>query len=88
MEAVVSSHSSHSGKQAKRGPLGTPWIEERQAQGRGLRRHAAAQVQSPVQNPAPDSLPVTRIQSSWMRPRGMRVWRPIPAPRVSGAFPA
>lgn len=88
MEADVSSRSSHSGKQAKRGPLGTPWIEERQAQGRGLRRDAEVQVQSPVQNQAPDSLSVTRIQSSWMRPLGTRVWRPTPALCVSGAFPA
>lgn len=88
VEAVVSFHSSHSGKQAKRGPLETAWTEERQAQGGDVRRHTEGQVQSPTQNQAADSLPVTRITSSWDVPLGIRVWWPAAAPRVSGAFPA
>lgn len=65
MEVVVSSHSARRGREAKRGPPGTPRTEERRAQEGGLRCHIQGQAQSPIQNPAPDTPPVTRITSSW-----------------------
>lgn len=62
--AGVSSHSAHSGKEAKRGLL-VPMDGGKQAQGGGLRCHTKRQVQSSIQNKAPDPRPVTRITFSW-----------------------
>lgn len=72
--------------EAKRGPLGTSWARERQAQG-DITEGAAAEP-----NLEWGSCPPATTGPSghlhWKGPLRMRVWRPAPAPQTSGAIPA